>query len=211
MVSIEVLRRVPCFQSLEADQLASISRSSELRQLPRDSFLFRAGDRADALYILVTGKLAVSLCDARGLRLQLATIEPGACLGEMGLSQRTPRSADVSATEDAVLVQIQRDQFERLMREEPIFALSLLADLSKKLQDANRKLENRVALSVKERLWLTLMTQAAAGRLEPAPKVTHLAVQIDASREMTSRALSELVRENKVRKESSAAWTIQLA
>jgi CRP/FNR family cyclic AMP-dependent transcriptional regulator len=200
MVSIEVLRRVPCFQALEAAQLASISRSSELRQLSRDSFLFRAGDRAEALYILVTGRLAVSLCDARGQRLQLATIEPGACLGEMGLSQRAPRSADVSATEDAVLVQIQRGQFERLMREEPVFALSLLADLSKKLQDANRK----------ERLWLALLTQADAGRLEPAPKVTHLAAQIDASREMTSRALSELVRENKVRKESSA-WTIALA
>jgi CRP/FNR family cyclic AMP-dependent transcriptional regulator len=210
MVSIEVLRRVPCFQALEAGQLASISRSSELRQLARDGFLFRAGDRAEALYILVTGRLAVSLCDARGQRLQLAVIEPGACLGEMGLSQRAPRSADVSAMEDAVLVQIQRDQFERLMREEPVFALSLLADLSKKLQDANRKLENRVALSVKERLWLALVTQADAGRLEPAPKVTHLASQIDASREMTSRALSELVRENKVRKESSA-WTIALA
>ena len=208
MVSIELLRQIPSFQNLAPEQLGTIAQSAQLCTLVKDAFLFRAGDRAEALYILITGQLIVSLNDSRGQRLQLALIEPGACLGEMGLSQRSSRSADVAATTDSVLLQIHRSQFDRLLREEPVFALSLLADLSRKLQDANRRLENRVALPVKERLWLTLNSLAESGRLAPAPKVTHLAAQIDASREMTSRALSELIREKRVGKESTTVWKI---
>ncbi|HEY8102089.1 MAG TPA: Crp/Fnr family transcriptional regulator [Burkholderiaceae bacterium] len=208
MVSLDILRQIPCFQHLETDQLNSIARSGELRRLEKDAFLFRTGDRAEALYILISGCLAVSREDAKGKRLQLAIIEPGTFLGEMGLSQGSPRSADVSATTESVLLFIHRGQFDRLIREQPAFALSLLADLSKKLQEANQRLENRVAMSVKERLLSVLNGMAQSGSIAPAPKVTQLAAQIDATREMTSKALSMLIREKKVEKESSKVWRI---
>jgi len=208
MVSTEILRRLPCFRNAESEQLESIARKGELRTLARDAFLFRAGDRSDCLYILISGQLVVSICDQRGQRLQLALIEPGTCLGEMGLSQCVPRSADVVAQVDSVLMQIHRNQFDALVRELPGFALTLLADLSKKLQDANRRLESRVALPVKERLWLALNSLANAECIDPAPRVTHLAAQIDASREMTSKALSQLVRENRVTKETAKRWSL---
>jgi CRP/FNR family cyclic AMP-dependent transcriptional regulator len=190
------------------DQLESVGHAAELRPLAKDAFLFRAGDKAEALYILVSGLLAVSRDDAKGRRLQFALIEPGTSLGEMGLSQGAPRSADVSAKTDSVLLQIHRSQFHLLVREHPDFALRLMADLSRKLLEANRRLENRVALSVKERLWITLTDLAESGCIHPAPKVTHLATRIDATREMTSKALSQLVREQRVRKESSRVWRI---
>ncbi len=208
MVSLDILRQVSCFRHLESDQLNSIARSGELRRLEKDAFLFRAGDRAEALYILISGGLVVSREDAKGKRLQLAVIEPGAFLGEMGLSQGSPRSADVSATTESVLLFIHRNQFDRLISEQPAFALSLLADLSKKLGEANQRLENRVAMSVKERLWSMLNSMAKSGSIAPAPKVTQLAAQIDATREMTSKALSMLIRENKVEKESPQRWRI---
>lgn len=208
MVSTDILRHIPCFHGLNAEQLGSIARAGELRILPRDAYLFRAGDRAEAWYILISGQLSVSLDDARGRRLQLALLEPGACLGEMGVAQGAPRSADISARSEAVLLQIYRNEFYRLIREHPDFALGLLADLSGKLQEANRRLENTVALPVKERLWITLNCMAEAGRIAPAPKVTHLAAQIDATREMTSKALGQLLREKRVEKESAGAWRV---
>jgi CRP/FNR family cyclic AMP-dependent transcriptional regulator len=208
MVSIEILRQIGCFANLEAEQLNSIARSAELRSLHKDAFLFRAGDCSEALYILISGLLMVSLADPKGRQLQLALLESGACLGEMGLSQSAPRSADVSAQTESVLLRIDRSQFTKLVSEQPIFAMTLLADLSKKLQEANRRLENRVGLSVKERLWLALNGLAQAGGIRPAPKVTWLAAQIDATREMTSKALSQLIRENRVKKESGS-WMIQ--
>jgi CRP/FNR family cyclic AMP-dependent transcriptional regulator len=209
MISLELLRQIPCFQHLEIDQLDSIAQCAELRRLEKGAFLFRAGDRAEALYILVSGRLAVSREDANGRRLQLAVIHPGTFLGEMGLSQGTPRSADVSAVAESMLLFIHRSQFDRLIREQPAFALSLLADLSKKLQEANTRLESRVGMPVKERLWNLLNRMADLGRISPAPKVTQLASQIDASREMTSKALSSLIRENRVEKESAGSWRIR--
>lgn len=208
MVSIDILRHIASFQELEEAQLDAIARAGEIRILPKDDFLFRAGDRAEALYILVSGRLLVSRDDARGRRLQLAAIEPGACLGEMGLSQGAPRSADVSATAASILVCFYRSAFERLVQDQPAFALALLADLSKKLHAANRRLESRVSLSVKERLWATLNQLAQSGCIPSPPKVTHLAAQVDATREMTSKALNQLVRERKVEKLAVGGWRI---
>lgn len=209
MVSIELLRQLACFEQLAPDQLESVARSAEIRSLAKDAFLFRNGDRAEALYILVSGQLVVSLDDPRGRRLQLAVMEAGACIGEMGLSQSAPRCADVFARGDCVLLCIHRSQFDSLVREQPAFALSLLADLSRKLQEANRRLENKVGMPVKERLWHMLNCLADAGRISPAPKVTQLAAQIDATREMTSKALSQLIGENRVVKDSAQAWLIR--
>ncbi|MBI1889851.1 MAG: Crp/Fnr family transcriptional regulator [Burkholderiales bacterium] len=208
MVSIEILRQIPCFHDLELGALNAIAQVGAMRTLSKDAYLFRTGDKAEALYILVSGQLLVSRDDAKGKRLHLASITPGICLGEMGLSQGAPRSADVSAKIDSVLVCFYRSAFEELVREQPVFALTLLADLSKKLHEANHRLENRVSLSVKERLWEALNKLAHAGCISPPPKVTHLAAQIDATREMTSKALNQLVREKKVEKESLACWRI---
>lgn len=208
MVSIEILRQLACFERLDFEQLDSIARSADLHGVNRDSFLFRAGERAEALFILVSGQLIVSLDDAQGQRLQLAVIQPGACMGEMGLSQSAPRSADVWAKSDSTLLKIGRAQFDKLVRERAPFAICLLADLSRKLQEANQLLENRVGLPVKERLWRTLSGMADSGTIDPAPKVTHLAAQIHATREMTSKALSQLIGEKKVKKESSEVWLI---
>jgi len=208
MVSIEILRNITLFQGLHIEQLDLIGKSLELQRLEKGCFLFREGERADTLFVLVSGRLEVSRRDARGLRFRLAQVEPGACLGEMGISTGAPRSADVLAIEESILLRISRLQFERLIRSEPTFATRLIADLSQKLLDANKWLETRSKMPVKERLWRALCELAEGGRLSPPPKVTHLAARIDASREMTSRALGELVLEKKLNRESEGEWML---
>ncbi len=208
MVSVHVLRQIACLHSLGQEQLEAIGRRSEIRTVQKGAFLFRAGDPADALYILVSGRLAVTRDDAKGYALELATIESGSCLGEMGLSQGLPRSADVVGSLDSVLVCIHRHAFESLLREHPEFGLLLLADLSKKLHEANQRLENRVSLPVKERLWAVLCKLRQDGVINTPPKITQLAVKIDATREMTSKALSQLVLEGRIEKASPRLWRI---
>lgn len=208
MVSIHVLRQIACFHSLGQEQLEAIGRRAEIRTVRKGAFLFRTGDHADALYILVSGRLAVTRDDAKGRALELATIESGSCLGEMGLSQGLPRSADVMGSVDSVLVCIHRHAFESLVQEQPVFALLLLADLSKKLHEANRRFENRVTLPVKGRLWAVLCKLTQDGSIKAPPKIAHLAVKIDATREMTSKALSQLVLEGRIEKTSAKLWRI---
>lgn len=208
MVSIDVLRQITCFQSLGKEQLEAIGRRAEIRTVQKGAALFHTGDPADALYILVSGRLAVSRDDSKGRVLQLATIESGNCLGEMGLSQGLPRSADVVGSMDSVLLYIHRHAFESLVQEQPMFALVLLADLSKKLHEANQRLENLLSLPVKERLWAELCKLAQDGNINTPPKVTHLAVKIDSTREMASKALSQLVLEGRIEKTTAKLWRI---
>ncbi|MDK3018567.1 cyclic nucleotide-binding and patatin-like phospholipase domain-containing protein [Pseudodonghicola flavimaris] len=79
-----------------------------------------AGDAADALYVVVTGRLTVTRRDADGTIHKLAEIRPGGVVGEIGLLVNIARTADVSAIRDGLLARLTREDFERLLIAHPI-------------------------------------------------------------------------------------------
>lgn len=79
--------------------------------------LFHQGDPSDALYLVVAGRLRVTIDESdAGHRLRL--MSPGSFIGEMGLFTGEPRSAAVVAEEDAVLYRLSDEALTR-MNEEP--------------------------------------------------------------------------------------------
>jgi SulP family sulfate permease len=84
--------------------------------------VFAGGDPADAMYVLISGRLAV---ERDGVRLR--TLLPGTLVGEMGLFTGAPRSADVLAVGNAELERLTREGLARIEREAPM----LLAELQR--------------------------------------------------------------------------------
>ncbi len=110
------------------DGLADAAR--EVRIDARD-WLFRAGERADRLYVVLSGRLqVVAPDDGRVLR----EVGPGAALGELGLLTGSPRSADVRAVRDSRLLELDARSFLRLVEGDGGFALSVAQELARQLQ-----------------------------------------------------------------------------
>jgi SulP family sulfate permease len=86
----------------------------ETLELAEGDRVFADGDAAEAMYILISGRLAV---ERDGVRLR--TLLPGTLVGEMGFFTDAPRSADVVALGSAELERLTRDSFDRLERESP--------------------------------------------------------------------------------------------
>ncbi len=102
--------------------------------LPRRSFvadeaIFREGDKAEALYVIETGRVEIQA----GRRV-LAILGPGEFFGEMSLLDPSPRSATAVAVTDVTLVPVSEKQFLRIVGETPSFALDLLRLFARRLR-----------------------------------------------------------------------------
>ncbi len=91
--------------------------------------LFREGDVGDALYLVVSGALRVSLNLPGEESRVLAELGCGDTAGEMALLDGEPRSATVTATRDSHLARLSKDAFDRMFSRHP----DLLAVIARKL------------------------------------------------------------------------------
>ena len=92
--------------------------------------LCRAGEPADKLWLLTRGSVSVRLSGGRSDR-RVAGLGPGTSVGEMGLLDRRPRSADVIADEAVEAYVLTTEGFDQLLREEPHLGQSLLATIAR--------------------------------------------------------------------------------
>lgn len=122
------------------DPAARVELQSKLRRivLLGGEVLFREGDPADVLYMLVSGALGVSVQGSHGEQWRIARVAPPETIGEMALISNAPRSATVTALRDSVLLTLARPDFERLIERWPSVMLYLSKLLAERLRAATR-------------------------------------------------------------------------
>ena len=129
-VTRDALGEAPLLRGASPQAVAQLRRTArETRLAARDS-LFRAGDPADRLFVVLSGRLQVLADDGRLLR----EVGAGAALGELGLLTGSARSASVVALRDSRLLEIDAEHFARLVEEDGGFALSVARELARQLQ-----------------------------------------------------------------------------
>src|SRR5512140_1761132 len=104
---MNVLKKIPLFASLSEEDLKNLTSLLRRKQLGKGELLFQQGDEGTALYIIVQGRIKISL-SRRMDNVTLAILVPGECLGEMALLDELPRSADAIALEDSQLYVLNR-------------------------------------------------------------------------------------------------------
>ena len=113
-----VLGTLPLFKGLEPAVVRQIGAAAEWLSLPGGATLFRAGERPDALYVVLSGCLGVFLPD-RGQQQVRGRVVAGSTVGEMGLISGRPRTADVVALRDTELARVSRESFDRVFGQHP--------------------------------------------------------------------------------------------
>jgi hypothetical protein len=146
-VKPEALRRMKVFVGLDDRQVESFVRYMELIQCPQFSHIVRKGEHGDAMYIVLEGELrALAMVD--GKESALATIAVGETFGEISLIDQGPRSSDVVANRDSVLLKFSSVAFAQLLREAPALAVPFLMALSRSVVGRVRGLTKRYEDSV---------------------------------------------------------------
>ena len=94
--------------------------------------LFTEGASADALYVITSGEVELSL---RGE--PLGTEVPGGIIGEMAILPSAKRNTTATALTDVKLARLTRYQLEMLMSKNPDFSLHVMAILADRLRTVN--------------------------------------------------------------------------
>lgn len=97
--------------------------------------LYRQGDPADEIDLVVAGRLVVDIATADGPALRARTITTCAVIGEMGFFRHVARSATVSTEGAATRFTLTRSGYERLRRERPDLAIAFDVFLLRTLAD----------------------------------------------------------------------------
>ncbi len=116
----EVLRASRLFAALDAEVLGDLAARLELVTLAGGSVIFREGDVADSMLIVVSGRLRVSRRDADGQLLLYNEIAAGECVGETGMILHQARTADVTALRDSTLGFLRHEAYEELLKRHPL-------------------------------------------------------------------------------------------
>jgi len=120
----------------EADALA---RRGTVRTFARGQALCHAGQVADRVLLLRSGRVKVSAATVFGREVVLAFRGPGELVGELAALDGAPRSATVVALEPVETLVLTHEAFDAFLDEHPRVLRVLLQVLVERLRDADAK------------------------------------------------------------------------
>ena len=135
------MRDVAEFLGLLSDaDRAELERIGHRKSADRPDLLLAIGEAADRVLVLETGRVKVTVPTSAGTDAVLTFRGPGALLGEQALVDQRPRSANVVAIEPVEMLVIAASTFRTYLAGHPDVALAMLAMLSARLRDSDRRL-----------------------------------------------------------------------
>jgi CRP/FNR family transcriptional regulator/CRP/FNR family cyclic AMP-dependent transcriptional regulator len=198
------LRADPVFADLSGADLETLAGIMGHRQFPKGSFIITRNDYSTVMYLLVAGRVKISVASPEGKELALSYLDAPSSFGEMAVVDSAPRSADVTALTDVEVLTIEAKDLMQVFTIQPELAMALVGTLSHRLRDLIARLEGMAFHDATHRVMRVLLNVATASYESRGVPVieglTHyeIAALAGTSRETASRVISNLCRDGVV-------------
>jgi len=147
-VEAKALRRVKILAGMTDEQLERFAKFMELEKVDAWTEVVKQGDHGNTMYLILDGEFRVRV-QIEGKETILATLSIGEFFGDISLFDHGPRSADVVANKDGLVLKVAAESFERLALEAPDLATPFLLAMGKTLAARIRHDNKRYSDSVK--------------------------------------------------------------
>lgn len=167
-ITVQTLAAIPFFAGLGEAALAPLVETARVVTLGAGEVLCTQGEPGNTMYMVLDGRLKVSILGPEQQEIVLDIAGPDSVLGELSLIDGQPRSATIEALGDCTLVALDRDPFLQHLSQNALTALHLLHYLATTMRQ--RVLQNEVVTVSRSatRLAQTLLFLAEKdGRIEP--------------------------------------------
>ncbi|MDO9434181.1 patatin-like phospholipase family protein [Hydrogenophaga sp.] len=124
---------------LEPAAMARLTEQLTWLELPGGQPLMTQGEVGDAMFVLVSGRMRVSITSEDGVERAVREITRGQVVGEMSLLTDDPRSATVVAVRDSVLVRLGKPEFNRLLATSAAVSIALTRQIVRRLQTPGQR------------------------------------------------------------------------
>jgi CRP/FNR family transcriptional regulator, cyclic AMP receptor protein len=131
---LDHLASVPLFSACSKKELRAVAKASDEITLPAGKTLCEQGAIGREAFVIVSGTAEV-----RRNKRKVATLGPGACVGELALLDHKPRTASVVAATDLTVLVIGTREFSGIVDEIPSIAHKLMRSLAGKVRELDLK------------------------------------------------------------------------
>ena len=197
MAHEQVLADTEFFADAPASMLADVAASGKIRNLVRGDVLFEAGDDPDSIYVVLTGRIAIALGNRPFDHREsvIALMEEGDLFGEMGMLDKSARSAGARALETSTVLEIPYTSVLDQLNASTSLMWNVVRMLSRRLRAMDQALADSVFLDVTGRTAKRLV-DLSGGKDEFMLPVTQeeLAGMVGASRERVNKAIDSFIK-----------------
>lgn len=188
------------FCELPAEPLKAFERVKFTSSYPAGAVLFVEGQSVRGVYMLCKGRVKLTMASADGRTLIVRVATGGQMLGLHSTISGEPYELTAEALEPCQINFVRRDDFLRILRENPGAFVNTLAQLTDSYKGACQQIRYLgLAQSATEKLARFLLEAATHGQATPQGirvtlSLTHeeIAQVVGVSRETVTRSISEL-------------------
>ena len=135
MISPEILRRFSLFAGLDPEMFKELAMAGEEVALSADEWLFEEGDDADALFLILSGtvELTINLDEAGERKADLTTLVEGDVTGWSALVEPYVYTLGAKAASDMKVIKLDGEGLREKMAANPEMGLLLMHRLAQAL------------------------------------------------------------------------------
>ena len=132
------LKNIELFHDIPGEVLADIAALLEEETFEKGQYIVNEGDLGKEMYMIVKGEVEV----VAGGNV-VAVMKDGAGFGEMALIDSQPRSADIVAKNDVLVLKMESDDFLEILKQRDEVALGVIRVLTGRIRELNAKLAEK--------------------------------------------------------------------
>ena len=190
------LRSCQLFSGLPAADVEVIAGFVTLRNVAKDAYLFREGDRSEGFYVMQKGAINVHRVGPSGKEQVIHVFRPGESFAEAAMAVEHGYPANARAVESSTVVVVPKAPFLLLLGRRPDLGLRMLASMSQHLRVLVGLVEDLTLKDVETRVinWLLKRSAVATGAvtIELASTKRVLAAELGTTSESLSRTFARL-------------------
>lgn len=142
-----ILQDIPLFSELSVDELRKITKLSRLENYKTNEYVFHEGEEFKGIYIVIKGMVKIFKISPQGKEYILHLLTKPHLFGDVPLFTGGDCPASVQVMEDTTLLFIPKNEFLKLLEENPKLSFKIMSGFAKRLKSITVKAED---LSLKE-------------------------------------------------------------
>ena len=146
----EVLKHVPLFALLDDEEAAVLAGQVEVRTFGARQRIYKIGDSSGQAYVVVSGRVRVATVDQDHQEVVIDEPSHGEFFGFASMLEQTPHQTEATAIEEAVCVEVDRNDIAVLLQRKPLAGMDMLTVLGRQFHASQQLVRRRANRSPNE-------------------------------------------------------------
>jgi CRP/FNR family transcriptional regulator, cyclic AMP receptor protein len=134
----EVLKHVPLFALLDADETEVLASQVELKNFAPRQRIYKMGEPGGQAYVMVSGTVRVTTVDQDHQEVVIDEPQHGEFFGFASMLEQTPHQTTAIALDEAVCLEVDRHDIAVLLQRKPLAGMDMLTVLGKQFHSSQQ-------------------------------------------------------------------------